>query len=188
MYKTSVLNLGSTNIDKAFRDLLAAIVGNDIMDDFQHHNMLDYNDMLKRFELKRRLFQNDMKEKIILQVPASLIEMFEKAKGKRIKDHLLTKPEYNGKVYWVGDKLRIDPNIFKGLFRETFDKIASHLKSLFSRPEFKDVQNILMVGAFSESLSLQDFIIKTFLSKRIIIPQDASLSVLKGAVILGHVW
>ncbi|CAC5413741.1 unnamed protein product [Mytilus coruscus] len=43
-----------------------------------------------------------------------------------------------------------------------------------------------MVGGFSECNLLQNEIRKSFPGKRIIIPKDAGLSVLKGAVLFGH--
>lgn len=45
---------------------------------------------------------------------------------------------------------------------------------------------LLLVGGFSESAILQHAIRTEFPDKRIIIPEDAGLSVLKGAVLFGH--
>ena len=43
-----------------------------------------------------------------------------------------------------------------------------------------------MVGAFSDCPIIQDAVYKAFPDNQIIIPEDAGLSVLKGAVLFGH--
>ncbi|KAH3822080.1 hypothetical protein DPMN_123850 [Dreissena polymorpha] len=49
-----------------------------------------------------------------------------------------------------------------------------------------DVETILMVGGYSESPILQEAIKKKFPNIKIIVPPDAGLAVIKGAVIVGH--
>jgi molecular chaperone DnaK (HSP70) len=48
------------------------------------------------------------------------------------------------------------------------------------------LSTILMVGGFSECPLIQDAVQAAFPDKRIIIPEDAGMSVLKGAVLFGH--
>jgi hypothetical protein len=43
-----------------------------------------------------------------------------------------------------------------------------------------------MVGGFAESKIMQSLVRKAFLDRSIIVPQEAGLVVLKGAVIYGH--
>jgi hypothetical protein len=43
-----------------------------------------------------------------------------------------------------------------------------------------------MVGGFSECSLIQEAVQEAFPDKRIIIPEDAGMSVLKGAVLFGH--
>lgn len=186
LYSANGGNWGGTYIDIAFRNLLADIVGNDVMDDFQATQMMDYIDLHREFEVKKRNFKNEMKEKINFKVPIALSYNFKGKKGVEIKDHINTKPQYAKKIIWVADKLRMEPDVAKNLFKETCESVAKHLKSLFSEGPVKDVPTILMVGGFSESPMLQAVIHDTLPDKKIIIPADAGLAVLKGAVIYGH--
>ncbi|XP_045203146.2 heat shock 70 kDa protein 12A-like [Mercenaria mercenaria] len=186
LYKANGGNWGGTYIDIAFRNLLADIVGNDVMDDFQATQMMDYIDLFREFEVKKRNFKNEMTEKINFKVPIALNEGFKKQKGKDIKEHIKTKPKYDKSIIWIGDKLRMEAHIAKGLFEEACGSVAKHLKTLFAEGQVHDVPTILMVGGFSESPMLQDVIRKTMPDKRIIIPADPGLAVLKGAVIFGH--
>lgn len=186
LYKANGGNWGGTYIDAAFRRFLADIVGNDVMDNFQATKMMDYIDLFREFEVKKRNFKNEMTEKITIKVPIALNDDFKHARGKDIKDHINTKPHYKNTVSWIGDKLRMEAGIAKGLFKEACDSVAHHLKTLFSEGQVRDVPTILMVGGFSESPMLQDVIKQTMPNKKIIIPADPGLAVLKGAVIFGH--
>jgi hypothetical protein len=186
LYKANGGNWGGTYIDIAFRNLLADIVGNDVMDDFQTTQMMDYIDLFREFEVKKRNFKNEMTEKITFKVPIALNEGFKQKKGRDIKDHIKTKPKYEKSVNWIGDKLRMEAHVAKGLFADACESVAEHLKTLFTEGQVKDVPTILMVGGFSESPMLQDVIKRTMPDKKIIIPADPGLAVLKGAVIFGH--
>jgi molecular chaperone DnaK (HSP70) len=48
------------------------------------------------------------------------------------------------------------------------------------------VSNIVTVGGLSECPMIQEAVYKTFRDNQIIIPVNADLSVLKGAVLFGH--
>jgi len=89
-------------------------------------------------------------------------------------------------VSYTGDKLRLTPERAIGIFKPTCDQIVQHLKIIFENPSVKGTDAILMVGGFSESKMLQIAIKENFRDKRIIIPEEAGLAVLKGAVIFGH--
>lgn len=60
------------------------------------------------------------------------------------------------------------------------------MKEILNNRSTQDVLKLLMVGGFSECHMLQDAIRKNFPNKQIIIPEEASMSVLKGAVLFGH--
>lgn len=186
LYKANGGNWGGTYVDRAFRDLLSDIVGNDVMDSFVEGKTSDYFDLFREFEVKKRNFDNKMSDKITFKVPIALNEEF-KAKHKiDIKEHLQAKRKYDGKITWVSDKLRMDAVTAKGLFKDACDSIALHLQDLFQRGEVEDVPCILMVGGFSESPMLQEAIKSCMPGKKIIVPAEPGLAVLKGAVIFGH--
>ncbi|XP_052793927.1 heat shock 70 kDa protein 12A-like [Mya arenaria] len=58
--------------------------------------------------------------------------------------------------------------------------------NILSLPVNRGVEAILMVGGFSESPMLQHAVSTEFGAVKRIVPQEASLAVLKGAVIFGH--
>jgi molecular chaperone DnaK (HSP70) len=82
---------------------------------------------------------------------------------------------YADKMTWVGDKLRMTPDLFRALFNEPMNHLVNHLKTLLSKKELKDVSTMLMVGGFSESPIMQSAIKEAFSTKKVIIPDEAGL-------------
>ena len=61
---------------------------------------------------------------------------------------------------WTGDKIRVNKEICFKFFDEAMKSIGNHMEALLKRPECKGADTILMVGGFSESPLLQDYIRK----------------------------
>ena len=99
---------------------------------------------------------------------------------------LMMKQNLKDQITFTGDKLRVQSEQVKKLFGETCQRIVSHLGEIFAESAVRNTDTILMVGGFSESKMLQDAIKQAFPGKKIIIPEEAGLAVLKGAVIFGH--
>ena len=59
---------------------------------------------------------------------------------------------------WIGDKLRVRKDLCQKLFEKALKSIGDHLESLLKRSECRGVNTILMVGGFSESPLLQEYI------------------------------
>lgn len=156
------------------------------METFISENKYDFLHLLRDFEVKKKTIKPELNDKVTFTVPVSLSETYsEKNLGSKITDAAL-KSKYTGKLTWRGDKLRIEANLTKTLFYGICKQIVDHLKELFMVPEVKDVSSILLVGGFSESVMLQTAIREAFKNKKVIIPKEAGLAVLKGAVLCGH--
>lgn len=136
-------------------------------------------------ETKKRSITNVTEGKVTCKVPVSLIQTFEKETGEEIKD-VISQMAYAGKMTWVGDKLRMTADLFRSLFSEPTKHLVNHLKTLLSKKELKDISTLLMVGGFSESPIMQSAIKEAFPTKKVIIPDEAGLAVLKGAVLYGY--
>jgi hypothetical protein len=114
-----------------------------------------------------------------------LIDQTKEHTGITVREKI-QKTKYKDQLELAGDKIRLDADIMKGLFTESLENIVNHLEDLFRLPQLKECQAILMVGGYSESSILQERIRACFREKNVIIPADAGLAVLKGAVIFGH--
>lgn len=166
---------------------MADIVGNDVFEKFSSDNKYDFLGLMREFEIKKRKISPDLNGLVTIKVPVSLSETFCKMNpGINIADVCTRNSKYRGQLTWNIDKIRIKASLVKMLFRESCTQIVNHLKELFTHPAVNDVSFILLVGGFSESLMLQSEIREAFKNKKVIIPEEAGLAVLKGAVLCGH--
>jgi molecular chaperone DnaK (HSP70) len=91
-----------------------------------------------------------------------------------------------GKVAFTNDKVRVDADVMKDLFTDACAEICQKAKEFFSSIRKHRIDKILMVGGFSESEMLQVMVRKAFPGIKLIIPGEAGLAILKGAVLFGH--
>lgn len=185
LHKASGGAWGGTRVDEAFRQLIIKLVGNDIMTRFSSDYKADYVDMLREFESKKRNIGDNSFGKITVRIPSSLKELFEETSGELMHD-TISQTRFSGKMQWKGDRLRIEANIMKDLFKEARDSIIEHIDELLRKCDITDINTILMVGGFSESPLLQSYMRCSFPDKRLVIPEEPGLAVLKGAVLFGH--
>ncbi|KAK3604536.1 hypothetical protein CHS0354_000358 [Potamilus streckersoni] len=176
---------GGTAVDAAFFKLLTDIVGNPVMTAFQMKEMYDYLDLLREFESTKRNLTANSKEMLTMKLPASLQNLCNEKKKCTFKE-CVQKSDYSNQIKLVSDKMRLDPELVRDLFRQVTDKIVDHVEKLLQKTP--GVSMILLVGGFSESGFVQDVIRSKFQDKlglKVIVPREAGLSVLNGAVIFG---
>lgn len=89
-------------------------------------------------------------------------------------------------VKFSSGKLVLPSAIVDGLFEDSLKQINDHVETLLQRPKLKDLKYIFLVGGFAESARLQHSIKSTFSGRvTVLIPEEASLCVVKGAVAFG---
>lgn len=165
--------------------MLIKIFSLPVLRKFQREATDDYIDFFREFEVKKREITPNKDIDVRTRIPTSLKEIFEKETEETIPD-VLAQTNFAGKISLMGDKLRVDVSIYKEFFAEAITGIVDHVTGLFEEPSTKGTSAILMVGGFSESAMLQSAIRKAFPDKLLIIPEEAGLVVLKGAVVFGH--
>lgn len=177
---------GGTRVDEAFKQFFIKIVGEKVMRKFELDCTSDYIDMFREFETKKRNIKHDQGGKVTFKIPIRLTELYEEKEGEKIKAKLQKVKEYKDKVTWVGDKLRVEAEVMKALFNESCGSIVKHVDDLLRDKASAGTNTIVLVGGFSESTLLQETFRRNFKGKRLIIPEEAGLAVLKGAVMFGH--
>ncbi|XP_052792382.1 heat shock 70 kDa protein 12B-like [Mya arenaria] len=186
LYKANGGPWGGTRIDEAFITFLTDITGTEVMEKFKSDHRDDYLDLLRDFEVKKTGFVPDMDQKVTFKMPISIHETFSSVRGEDFRRSLIMKHDLKDQVTFAGDKLRIQAAQVKNFFTETCDTIIGHLRNVLGQPTVRGTDTILMVGGFSESPMLQRAVKEAFSEMKIIIPAEAGLAVLKGAVIFGH--
>lgn len=162
------------------------LTGDKVYEKFEMECKEDLVHLYREFETKKRNIVLGKEGKETIKIPIALVDTFNEKTQKQLKDEVGKKKEFKDKVTITGDKLRVDAALMRSWFDESIKKTVEHVRQLFKHQKARDVNTILLVGGFSESPMLQDAMRKNFRDKRLIIPEDAGLVVLKGAVIFGH--
>jgi len=184
LHKASGGAWGGTKVDEEFYQLIIRIIGAPAWYKFTETQIADFLDLQRELETKKRTITPASNGMITTKVPISLSKIYKNDSGEGI-DEAIDGSNYTGKLEWMSDKLHIDAGVFKNLFKSCSDKIVGHIKELLAMPDVKGTHIFLLVGGFSESAMLQDAIIKGLpQGSKVIIPDEAGLCVLKGAVML----
>ncbi|XP_060565802.1 heat shock 70 kDa protein 12A-like [Ruditapes philippinarum] len=177
---------GGTGVDAAYENFLTTIIGEKTYDRFKTESAEDHIDLLRKFETKKRGVIAGKTGKDVIKIPVCLADVYQETTGKGLKDRICEIREYQDKVKWNGDKIRLDVDIVKSWFDKSCTDIVQLVKKIFHDDKSVGVNTILLVGGFSESQMLQEAMKRNFPDKRLIIPEEGSLMVLKGATIFGH--
>lgn len=185
-YRATGNACGGTNIDREFFQLLSTIVGTDVIPILKEEYPLEYLDLVREFESAKKSIQPKLRTKITINPQINIMDTIcTKNKGKKFLDALSTSP-YESEITIAAGKIRMSLETGKKLFKPTIDNIILLMKEILSKPETKAVSMILLVGGFSECHFVQDAVLENFPAKRVIVPVDSGLSVVKGAVLFGH--
>ena len=186
LYKATGGAWGSMGVDYQFELLLLDIFGESFLLDFVKSKPVSWLELLSLFETKKRGFSPHKELSVNISLPFAFIEFYREKTGKSI-EVAVNKYKDSGVQWSRQGMLRLLPAVMMGLFEPVVSAIIHHIQELLQVPKLANIEYLFLVGGFAESAVLQDAIRNAFRSNiRVIIPQDVSLSILKGAVIFGH--
>lgn len=184
LHRASGNDCGGTSVDGRFFQMLREILGGPLMKKLKKEDLSAYLTLLREFEAVKRTIVTGKTGKVNIAIPyASLDILCTEMLTKNFETVILSSP-FGNKISLCGDKIRIDADLIIKLFEPTIDKILSLMIDILKK--VNNVSQILLVGGFSECSLIQDAVMKKFVDTKIIIPVEAGLSVLKGAVLFGH--
>lgn len=176
---------GGMQVNSSFLNLIIKLLGAPILTKFKEEKFCDYLDMMSEFEIKKQFVSLENNDEVVLKVPVSLIKLFEDETKEELSD-VIEQSNMRGQLEWTSGRLIVQSELFKSLFSVSIDNVTGKLKELFNENGSRDVSTLLLVGGFSESQVLKKAITDAITDKRIVIPDQPSLAILKGAVIYGH--
>ena len=176
---------GGTQVDEAYLKFLEELYGTEVFQDFKENFIGDFRDIMREFEIKKRIITKDKKGKIVLKFAASLSDVYKEKCGKPISEHILPS-SLESSVKLKRDKIHVDADLMKQLFSDSVTHTINHVKKILQENEFCDIDILLLVGGYAESNIMQERMKEAFPNKIIIIPHEPGLAVLKGAVLFGH--
>ena len=176
-------NWGSLAINEEFLKFVGELTEPSIMQTVKETHPDDFLSFMSAFENKKRTFSKD-DERIILQVPQSIRDVMCEKLGKSVESHI-EEIERTQDVKFQRDKMYIYNEAFTKLLKETIDKIILHVIEVIESGKLK-IDSIVLVGGFAECDLLKYTFRTSFPDKRILVPEDPVLAVLKGAVLCGR--
>jgi len=176
---------GGTLVNDNFIAWLSTMFGDDVMKKLKGEVLQDYFDLLREFEMSKRKELSDSSKTINFRVPVSLCDFHKESNNENIIKKIERLNKIN-EVNFKRDMLRVSPTVVRSWFQYSIDNTIAHITGILAEPAMKDVNTILLVGGFAECKLVQEAMTKAAGSRTIVIPEDAGLAVLKGAVRLGH--
>jgi len=176
---------GGTCVDDAYIAWLTKLFGEKAMEKLKREAMGEYIDMLREFENKKRNISTTTDGQVTLRVAVALKEYQEECEEETITAKI-ARLDLNKEIKIERDKLRVSAHIARGWFQEPIDNTIRHISGILAEPEMADVNTILLVGGFVECQLMQEAVMKAVGRRTVVIPEEAGLAVLKGAVMFGH--
>ncbi|ESN95006.1 hypothetical protein HELRODRAFT_102816 [Helobdella robusta] len=176
---------GSIGIDHEFEKLLCNIFSPEFMNSFKLKRPTGWVDLMTSFEARKRSAHPNKCTPLNVALPFSFIEYYKKFKGSQVETAI---KKHGGKdITWSSQgMLRLNPEVMRWLFAPTLDKIKQSIGDVLNNQSVRGIRYIFLVGGFAESGLLQFELKKDFGHLlKIIIPQDVSTTILKGAVCFG---
>ena len=169
LHKASGGAWGGIMVDHEFYRLIEEMFGKEVVPEIKAKYLWDWMKMCKEFETRKRQVQLDAEKERSLKL--------------QIPPRFFVNSQKNMDFLTSFDKLELKSSQFHKFFEPVVMKIVSHVRTVLQK--VPEVRLILMVGGFAESKYVQSKMEKEFPEKRVIVPLQAGLAVLEGAVLFG---
>ena len=169
---------GGIYVDEEFKHMLEKIVSKPIVEAFRMAHTMDYIDLFRNFERKKR--QKQTSSNVTISVPGSLPEIVDDI-NRHIEEQGLKEL-----VTYKKGRFLIKLKKYEEFFNNVIDKIVVKVEEMLVSDTAEGTNVIIMVGGFSASNFLQQRIKDYFPSYTVVTPPECGLAVLKGAVLYGH--
>lgn len=176
---------GNTVNDEMYK-FLTEIVGEDIMKTFKKTQQAGCFDLEKEIETKKRAPESADDQKIPITLPGTLLELYTKEKGCDLEKCEKLQTMYKKTVSLKHAKLKVDFQHFPHFFKKSVESIVSNIRQILSQDFASGLKDIIFVGGYAECPTIRRSIEKIFKQLKFVIPNEAGLAVLKGAVLYGH--
>ena len=111
--------------------------------------MVDYFDILRDFETKKRSFTFKEPHVIIFMIPPTL-KSFSKEITHQSQTNSASRTIYRNNVELKGhDKLKIGPSIWIKWFEGPVTHMLDHVKEILNMPTMRTVNDVVLVGGFA---------------------------------------
>ena len=173
---------GGIHVDQEFEGLLMKVFGKDFINRFKEQFPHDWQVIMNRFEEQKKAEEDVDNDEISIALPLNFMKSCNKDIGEddAINERIQRFCHENMSV--SSGYLNITMKILCDLHRPIVTKIAEKMKKILAKQSLQDVKTIFLVGGFSEAQFLRKEISCCFPEKRILIPPDPQLTIIRGTV------
>jgi hypothetical protein len=177
---------GGTSVDNAFYQIFVKLIGAPLLIAMKKENPSAYLDIFREFETIKRTVHSNKDDKVTMSIPRALLDDICKKHLNEDFKAVFQSSSYHDKMTLVYDKMRIDTNLIIDMFKQASERIIELISDVLKKMKGSNLKMIILVGGFSGCKIIQDNIKSFFPNHRVIVPEDAELAVVKGAVLFGH--
>ena len=174
---------GGLKVNEEFMNFLKELVGIEVMEELKTNYKSCWHDIEKEVEVKKRNTRGDKDGRILLQIPAELLDIYEQRNGKKLMNAIAFETKYAGKIDIKRNNLRVDKSIVVTFFKKCLDNIVNHTKKVLAKPEANGVNHLVLVGGFAESDYMRTELPKALGENvHVFIPDEPWLAIMRGAL------
>ncbi|KAL3881573.1 hypothetical protein ACJMK2_027996 [Sinanodonta woodiana] len=174
---------GANQVNSAFSAFMIAIFGAPVWTKFEKIFPIEFNEFMQDFERKKC---SKPLKKVHISIPINLLELHRETEGCDLSISLKSMYLSGDSVQLKpGNRLSLDADVYQQkFFAGCVENIVKHLKQIIQC--VPNLTRILLVGGFSECPLVKDSIVKTFPNQRVFQPPEATVAVLRGAILYGR--
>ena len=176
---------GGSMVDEKFIELLKKVLGVHFVEEYQQQCPQQWVNLMVTFEQAKRLVSTGKKNCLLLSLSWSIVKKYREFSGKDIEATLMAANDFG--VSCQNGFLIINESAVRAMFKAAIDGIIAHIQDLMGYVTLHPCKYFFLVGGFSGCVFLQEGIKDNFCGLvDILIPIEAQMSVVKGAVLFGH--
>lgn len=178
---------GGTKVDDEFVSLLKRFFGTTIVEIFRTDYPGEWLELMNDFEMKKRGRRALEGETTRIRLSRAFTTLVQEHGGRDLAERSGSSCAVDDVKFVRNEYFCLGSTAMKKLFDPVIKGIVWHLKDLLKGRALKGVEFVFLVGGFAESVLLQEAIKKQFSSRfTILIPNNAGIAVVQGAVMFGQ--
>ncbi|XP_045215250.2 heat shock 70 kDa protein 12A-like [Mercenaria mercenaria] len=184
LHKATGNDLGGNSVDNMFIQFLMKVVSDKVWKIFFRQQYFDFVKLMRSFEEFKRKFDTKT-EKIVIELPASLIKLAEQNARSTFSDIVKAVEEHEYVTVVDETKLHLKKEIVESFFKPSVDGIVSMLTDILKECSNTEINNLILAGGYSASPYVTEFIKMEMARMDVTHVREQELAVLKGAVLMG---
>lgn len=186
VYKATGGAWGGTKVDESFVEYLVSMFSDEVIQTLKKQYASDWVDMMRDFEqVKRTISLDNGEDYVRIMLRPCVRDVYQEVMEVNLVAAFQNNISRKGATL-RGARLQIPKKVIAEMIENVSKSISSHARFLMQQTSDEGLDFIMMVGGFSNSPIVVDEVKKVVGDcMPVIVPEEAHLAVLRGAVIFG---